>query len=189
MGNHWVMIFYYIIIWLIVNIFFKELYISQKTTKFGCQNFGYQIWFCTRLVIVIWTNRNKFQCNFNQNTDIFSQENVFEIFVCICRPFLSWPQCINLLALERCGCNLRLVIFKLKSWTDILSISSKISLRWMPHDTFDVNSALVQVMAWCHQAPSHYLNQCWPRSMTQYGITRPQRVNAIRSNALGAMVV
>ena len=22
-------------------------------------------------------------------------------------------------------------------------------------------STLVQVMAWCHQAPSHYLNQCW----------------------------
>ena len=24
-------------------------------------------------------------------------------------------------------------------------------------------STLVQVKAWCHQAPSHYLNQCWPR--------------------------
>ena len=22
-------------------------------------------------------------------------------------------------------------------------------------------STLAQVMAWCHQAPSHYLNQCW----------------------------
>ena len=25
-------------------------------------------------------------------------------------------------------------------------------------------STLVEVMAWCHQAPSHYLSQCWPRS-------------------------
>ena len=24
-------------------------------------------------------------------------------------------------------------------------------------------STLVHVMAWCHQAPSHYLNQCWPQ--------------------------
>ena len=25
-------------------------------------------------------------------------------------------------------------------------------------------------MAWCHQATSHYLGQCWPRSMSPYGI-------------------
>ena len=31
-------------------------------------------------------------------------------------------------------------------------------------------------MAWCHQAPSHYLHQCWPKSMLPYGITRPQWV-------------
>ena len=35
---------------------------------------------------------------------------------------------------------------------DILDISCKISLK----------STLVQVMGWCRQAPSHYLNQCWP---------------------------
>ena len=39
-------------------------------------------------------------------------------------------------------------------------------------------STLVQVMARCHQAPSHYLSQCWPRwSMMSYGITRPQWAN------------
>ena len=32
---------------------------------------------------------------------------------------------------------------------------------------------LVQVMAWCHQATSHYLSQCWPRSMSPYVITMP----------------
>ena len=36
---------------------------------------------------------------------------------------------------------------------------------------------LVQVMAWCHQATSHYLSQCWPRSLSPYGVTRPQWVN------------
>ena len=37
-------------------------------------------------------------------------------------------------------------------------------------------STLVQVMAWCRQATSHYLSQCWPRSLPPYGVTRPQWV-------------
>ena len=32
-------------------------------------------------------------------------------------------------------------------------------------------------MAWCREATSHYLNPCWPRSMSPYGVTRPQWVN------------
>ena len=32
-------------------------------------------------------------------------------------------------------------------------------------------------MAWCHQAPSHYLSQCWPSSMSPNGVTRPQWVS------------
>ena len=34
-------------------------------------------------------------------------------------------------------------------------------------------------MAWCHQATSHYFSQCWPRSMSPYGVTGPQWVNTI----------
>ena len=34
-------------------------------------------------------------------------------------------------------------------------------------------------MAWCCQATSHYLSQCWPRSMSPYGITRPQWVKEL----------
>ena len=41
----------------------------------------------------------------------------------------------------------------------------------------DDKSTLVKVMAWCRQATSHYLSQCWPRSMSPYGVTRPQWVN------------
>ena len=48
------------------------------------------------------------------------------------------------------------------------------ALRSMPQDG---KSMLVQVMAWCHQAASHYLSQCWPSSMLPYSITRPQRVH------------
>ena len=33
-------------------------------------------------------------------------------------------------------------------------------------------------MAWCRQATSHYLKQCWPRSPSPYGVTMPQWVNS-----------
>ena len=62
--------------------------------------------------------------------------------------------------------------------TDVWGISCKIALRWMPLDLTDDKSTLVQVMAWCLTAPSHYLNQCWPRSLPPYVITRPQGVNS-----------
>ena len=64
------------------------------------------------------------------------------------------------------------VIFKLLLWIHICSYSYVISLRGMPQNPFDDNPTLVQVMAWCRQAASHYLSRCWPRSMSPYGITR-----------------
>ena len=53
----------------------------------------------------------------------------------------------------------------------------------MPRNLIDDKSTLVQVMAWCRQATSHYLNQWWPRSLTtgDHGIPRPQLVNTLRS--------
>ena len=63
-------------------------------------------------------------------------------------------------------------------------ISCKITLSWMSLNFSDDQSRLVQVMAWCRQATSHYLNQCWHRSLSPYGIIRPQWVNSPRqSNA------
>ena len=47
----------------------------------------------------------------------------------------------------------------------------KIVRNWMSMDLTDEKSALVQVMA------SHYLSQCWPRSMLPYGVNRSQWVN------------
>ena len=48
---------------------------------------------------------------------------------------------------------------------DILSISAKPALRWMPENLTDEMQTLVQVKVRCHQTTSHYLNQCWPVSM------------------------
>ena len=53
----------------------------------------------------------------------------------------------------------------------------KLLSDWMPLDLTDDKSTLVQVMAWCRQATSHYLSQFWPRFMSPYGVTRPQWVN------------
>ena len=71
--------------------------------------------------------------------------------------------------------NLRKVIFKLILMIGSWGIFCKFALRWMSMDLTD-KSTLVQVMACCHQATSHYLSQCWPRSMSPYGVTRPQWV-------------
>ena len=75
-----------------------------------------------------------------------------------------------------CQCDFKNVIFNLALLIGILKSSYDNILRWMPQDITGGKSTLVQVMAWCCQATSHYLNQCWPRSLTPYGITRPQWV-------------
>ena len=46
---------------------------------------------------------------------------------------------------------------------------------WLMYLAYD-KSTLVQVMAWCRQATSHYLSQFWPRSLLSYGVIRPQWV-------------
>ena len=70
---------------------------------------------------------------------------------------VNWPS-------RRHGYNFRSVILKSVSGIDILSIWYRIDLSWMSQNPIGDRSTLVHVMAWCHQVPSHYLNQCWPRS-------------------------
>ena len=67
-------------------------------------------------------------------------------------------------------------IFKCNFVKDNVLIWIQISLNFVPKGGVDNKLSLVQVMAWCHQATSHYLSQCWPRSVSPYDITRPQWV-------------
>ena len=90
---------------------------------------------------------------------------------------------INSLVPGRFWFNFRQVIFKLTSVNGGWSISYEIALRWIPLDLTNDKSTLVQVMAWCRQAASHYLSQCWPRSLSPNGLTRPQWVNFYSSLA------
>ena len=41
----------------------------------------------------------------------------------------------------------------------------------------DDKLTLVHVLAWCCKVTSHYLNQCWPISMSSFDVNRPQWVN------------
>ena len=86
---------------------------------------------------------------------------------------------LNSLAPGKFEWNFGHVIFKQILVIDGWGISCEIALIWMPLDLTDDKSTLVQVMAWCRQATSHYLSQCWPSSLSPYGVIRPQWFNSL----------
>ena len=83
----------------------------------------------------------------------------------------------NSLTPGRPGCHFKTAIFNLVLLIRIFTSSNDNALRWMPWHLTDDKSTLVQVMALCRQVTSYYLSQCWPGSMSPYGVTRPQWVN------------
>ena len=58
----------------------------------------------------------------------------------------------------------------------IVCVLIKISLKFACKGPVDNKSSLVQGMACCRVATSHYLNQWWPRSLTPYGVNKPEWV-------------
>ena len=54
-------------------------------------------------------------------------------------------------------------------------IFSVISYKWVPQNPIDGKSVLVQEITCCHKATNHNPSQCLSRSMSPYGVTRPQR--------------
>ena len=83
----------------------------------------------------------------------------------------------NSLTPGRLEWNLISVIFSLILVNGGWGIKCETALRCMSLNLTEDKSTLVKVMAWCRQATSHYLSQCWPRSLPSYGITRSQWVN------------
>ena len=75
---------------------------------------------------------------------------------------LRW---VNSLALGKFEWNFGYVISKWILVIDGWGICCEIALIWMSLDFTDDQSTLVQVLACCHQATSHYLSQCRPRSL------------------------
>ena len=84
---------------------------------------------------------------------------------------IQWPPQspnLNSLAPGRSECDSKNVIFNLVLLIGIFRSSHDNAVWWIPQDLTDDKSILVQVMAWCRQASSHYLSQCWPRSLSPY---------------------
>ena len=90
-----------------------------------------------------------------------------------------WYRCA--MSLRSLGGDIKGTFLKLTMQNSKWSTCSEIALSWMLHNLTKEKSTLLQVMAWCRQATSHYLNQCWPRSMSPYGVTRPRPVEEIAS--------
>ena len=70
----------------------------------------------------------------------------------------------------RSGSDSKNAIFSLVLLIRIFIFCHHIDIWFMPQDLTNDKSILVEVRDWCRQATSHYLIQCWPSSMSQYGI-------------------
>ena len=82
---------------------------------------------------------------------------IFPNFLTVCKSCIHH---LKSLGPGRFEWNLRYVIFNLISLIDSWGMSYEIYLKWMSLDVTDNGSTLVQVMACCCQATSHYQNQC-----------------------------
>ena len=116
----------------------------------------------------------------SEKRNIFGNENIRTYHMVVTRLSILVVTWFKSLAPGRSQGDFKNVIFNLALLIGISKSSYDNVLRWMPRDLTDDQSTLVQVMAWCRQATSHYLNQCWPRSPPPYGVTRPQWVDMTR---------
>ena len=69
---------------------------------------------------------------------------------------------------------------KLSLANDVRATLCEIPHRWMSLNLTDNKSTLV--MAWCRQATSHYLCQCWPKYMSPYDFSGPRWVKKVWVN-------
>ena len=99
---------------------------------------------------------------------------------------ITRPQWVYSLAPGRFDSDSKTVFFNIIIQNSSLGTCCEFALRWMPQNLINEKSTLFQVMAWCHQATSHCLSQCWPRSISPYGVIRPQWVKSLALNQTGA---
>ena len=101
----------------------------------------------------------------------YTPRHLCDVITCPCPQYLFLVQycvcvhCVNALMPERNGQFAD--IFKGISFRKRYCISLQISMKFVSNGAIGNNSALVQVMAWCRPATSHYLNQFWIRSFAR----------------------
>ena len=105
--------------------------------------------------------------------------------------FLMWPSAVTSNNVNSstithwplaCCREMQYIIFKLILVFDCWGITDEIALRLMALNLTNCTSTLIWVMAWCCQATSHYLSQCWPRFKPLHSISGPQCVKDIKNN-------
>ena len=77
---------------------------------------------------------------------------------------------IKSLAPGRHGSNFKSMIFNFLMLNNTLGTNGENAPRWIPQNLW-ANIGMVNVLV---MVTSHWLNQCWPRSMWPYGISRPK---------------
>ena len=128
---------------------------------------------CTPLIIIRWNTGNRIHLS------IFKVLNYM----------FTW----ELLLTWGCGFDFKCMILKCIAVIIFRSILSAVAFMWMAQYPPSDKSTLVQVVAWCHQVASRYLNLHCPRSIMPYGITKPLRVNqsiiTIAWNSLKSVII
>ena len=92
--------------------------------------------------IINWTLKNIIQWNFNKNTMIFVQENEMENILCKILAILSWPQCVDGIALHyylnhvgllsiKQGTNYNKILIKMPIFW-FRKMCLKMSVEWRP---------------------------------------------------------
>ena len=66
-------------------------------------------------------------------------------------------------------------------------IPTQISLRFIARSPIDNKQHWFRWWLGAEQATSHCLSQCWPRSLSPYGVTRPQWVNQQSSTRVNSL--
>ena len=146
----------------------KILFLSMKSSVFW-ENFYKKLYYRSRVMWKIWLRySHTFYQRYNhvgmngKPVTLHQEHQYGNILPC---------QTYDALTHWSLGCDFINSIFNLAFLIGIVISSYENALRWLPWDLMDDKSTLVQIMAWCRQATSHYLSQCWPRSMSPNGVT------------------
>ena len=135
---------------------------------------------CCNIRLTHWHRRQKNESSFLKKIFWFNTEDICNRIVCRCvsRDLVNDINLDEIMAwCHNSGCVIKQIKIRLRiqeavnsmrpgnsirhhaSWLTLAQVMNEWQiLRWTPQDLIDDKSTLVQVMAWCRQATSHYLN-------------------------------
>ena len=124
--------------------------------------------------------RNKFQWNFNLNTNFFIKENAYENIVCKIAAILSRCQWVNSLRPRQNGRHFTNAIFKCIFVNENDWIPIKISLKFVPKGPINNIQTMVLIMAWRCPGDKPLSEPMMDKILTHICVTRPQWVKQCR---------